>query len=129
MSYKVFISSTREDLALAQDLAQRLEAVGIRVAPVKKTSAVGDEIPGTVSRALREADEVIFIMTKASGASPGLLTEIGMAYGMKKRVTPVVVNHDPEKLPAIAGWQPVKYADLTKYIAQLAKRVKAQNVG
>ncbi len=124
-----FISSTREDLALAQDLARRLEAAGIQVSPVKKAAAVGDKIPNTVNRGLREADEAMIIMTKESGASFGLLTEIGMAYGLKKRVTPVVVNYDPEQLPAIARRQYIKYSDLTKYIAQLAKRVKAQNGG
>lgn len=127
MSYKVFIGSTRADLALAQDLAQRLKAVGVQVAPVKKTTAIGDEVPDTVNPALREADEVIFIMTNEAGDNPGLLTEIGMAFGMKKRVTPVVVNSDPKRLPSIAGWQPVRYADLTKYIAQLAERVKPNN--
>lgn len=127
MSYKVFIGSTRADLALAQDLAQRLKAVGVQVAPVKKTTAIGDEVPGTVNPALREADEVIFIMTNEAGDNPGLLTEIGMAFGMKKRVTPVVVHSDPKRLPSIAGWQPVRYADLTKYIAQLAERVKPDN--
>ena len=41
---------------------------------MKKTAAVGDEIPGTVNRGLREADEAMIILTKNSGASFGLLT-------------------------------------------------------
>ena len=124
MSYKVFISSTSDDLELATDLARRLEAAGVKVPSVKKTSLGGNEILGTVNRSLREADEVLILLTSNSGDKHGLWSEIGMAYGLGKRVTPVVVNYDPEKLPALARRQHIKYADLTGFIAELATRAK-----
>jgi nucleoside 2-deoxyribosyltransferase len=108
---------------LAKDLSRRLEDVGVSVFPVEKTVIPAEKILTTVNRNLRKADEVMMILTKDSGASPGLLSEFGMAYSTGKPVTPIVVNLDPENLPPVyEDMRYIKYADLSDYIAKLAAR-------
>jgi len=130
MSYKVFISSTLDDIELAKDLSRRLEDAGVNVVPVEKTVIPGEKFLTTVNRDLRQADEVMMLLTKDSGASPGLLSEFGMAYSMGKPVTPIVVNLDPESLPPVfEDMQYIKYADLSDYIAKLAARASLRKAG
>jgi hypothetical protein len=123
MAYKVFISATHKDMDLARDLARRLKEVGVKVFPVER-SATPEVI--TVNRSLREADEVIVILTDSSVNSQRVIFEMGAASGMHKRVTPVVVGVEDEELPPMVkqiGY--VRYANLHDYIADLERRAKA----
>lgn len=127
MSYKVFISSTNEDLDLdlARDLYQRLKKAGIEVYSVHKAGAVGDYIATSLKEGLSKADEVVTIVTSNSAKSPGLMSELGMAFSLHKQVTPVLVGLKPTDLPSIIKHTKfIKYADLNKYISQLEKRAK-----
>jgi len=130
MAYKVFISSIRDDIELAKDLSRRLEDVGVSVFPVEKTVIPAEKILTTVNRNLRKADEVMMLLTKDSGASPGLVSELGMAYSMGKPITPIVVNLDPENLPPVyEDMRYIRYADLSDYIAKLAARASLRKAG
>ncbi len=120
MAYKVFISSTYRDLDVARDLARRIEEAGVRVFPLEET-APGDNVAAYVSRSLREADEVIVILTDNSVNSTSVLYELGAASGLHKRVTPLIVNvQDSEIPPFIKNY--VRFAEVPSYIAELAKR-------
>jgi hypothetical protein len=121
MSYKVFISSTYRDIDVARDLARRIMEAGVRVFPVDQTSAPEDSRARSVTRSLREADEVIVILTDNSVNSPWVLYEMGAASGLHKRVTPLVVNVEDSQLPPFAK-KFVRFSELPSYIAELAKR-------
>jgi TIR domain-containing protein len=120
MSYKVFISSTQRDIDVARDLVRRLEEAGVRVFPVEDTS-VPEEKAASVTRSLREADEVIVILTGNSVNSPNLIYEMGAASGLPKRVTPLVVNVKDSEIPPFVKTY-VRFAELPSFIAELAKR-------
>ena len=121
MSYKVFISSTHRDIDVARDLARRIMEAGVRVFPVEETSVRGDSEAASVTRSLREADEVIVILTDNSVHNPGVLFETGAAFGLHKRVTPLVVNVQDSEIPSFAR-KYVRFGELPSYIAELAKR-------
>ncbi|HTF36845.1 MAG TPA: toll/interleukin-1 receptor domain-containing protein [Blastocatellia bacterium] len=120
MPYKVFISSTQRDIDVARDLARRIEEAGVRVFPVEDT-VPGDGEAVSVTRSLREADEVIVILTDNSVNSPWVLYEMGAASGLHKRVTPLVVNVEDSEIPPFVK-KYVRFAELPSYIAELAKR-------
>jgi nucleoside 2-deoxyribosyltransferase len=125
MAYKVFISSTSKDMELAQDLARRLETVGAKVFPVEKSATSGEHIETSINRGLRDADEVIVILTNNSMHSPGLMSELGAAYSLGKRVIPVALGVDANELPHIINQKDcIKWPDLPRYISSLEKRVK-----
>lgn len=120
MSYKVFISSTQRDIDIARDVVRRIEEAGVRVFPVKDRS-VPEEKAASVTRSLREADEVIVILTDNSVNSPNVIYEMGAASGLHKRVTPLIVNVQDSEIPPFVK-KYVRFAELPSYIAELAKR-------
>ncbi len=122
MPYKVFISSTHRDIDVARDLARRIEEAGVRVFPVEETSVPEESsAAASVTRSLREADEVIVILTDNSIHNPWVLFETGAAFGLHKRVTPLVVNVQDSEIQSF-GRKYVRFAELPSYIAELAKR-------
>lgn len=125
ISYKVFISSTQKDSDLARDLARRLESAGVSVVSVDETRA-GAQFKAAIDRSLREADELVLIVSPDSVNSPSLMFEMGAAFFARKRVTPVLVGIDPSELPTPLKYVPsVKYSDLQDYISEIGKRTAA----
>ena len=126
MAYKVFISSTVKDIDLARDLSRRLKEAGIDVYSVDKAAVPGEAIFNKITLDLGRADEVLLILTDDSVDNPNLMYELGAATSLRKRVTPVIVGLEPNRLPSlIKGMNYVKYPDLPKYISDLEKRIKA----
>lgn len=123
MDYKIFISHTHRDSDLAMDLARRLEEAGVKVFPVEKSAVNGESVITTVNPGLREADEVIVIVTHSSVNSPGLNSQMGAALAREKRLTPIVVGIEEDELPPfISKYEYVRYADLHAYIPVVARR-------
>ena len=126
MAYKVFISSSMKDIDLARDLSRRLKEAGIDVYSVDKTAVPGEAVFNKITVDLGRADEVLLILTDNSIDNPNLMYELGAATSLRKRVTPVIVGLEPNKLPSLMkGMNYIKYSDLPKYISDLEKRVKA----
>ncbi len=132
MAYKIFISHSTKDGDLVQDLAQRLEqggGIAIRGsslkgnlrARAKKISSPDDRIVKQVERGLLESDEVIVLLTDHSVNSSRVMSEAGAAFGLHKRVTPVLVG-SPEIPPVLRKIKSVKYSNLPKYISELRRR-------
>jgi hypothetical protein len=126
MAYKVFISSSVKDIDLARDISRRLKEAGIDVYSVDKSAVPGEAIFNKITVDLGRADEVLLILTDNSIDNPNLMYELGAATSLRKRVTPVIVGLEPNKLPSLMkGLNFVKYTDLPKYISDLEKRVRA----
>ena len=123
MAYRVFISHTQRDNDLAHDLAIRLEEVGAKVFSVEKSALPGDRVIRAVNRGLREADEVIVILTNTSVTSHGVFSEMGAAFSLDKLVTQIVVGLEDNELPSFVS-NSVRYAEVAGYISDLAKRVR-----
>jgi len=124
MEYRVFIIHTRRDNDLAEDLARRLKEAGATVFSLEKSAVSGETVITKVSRGLRAADEVIIILTNTSVNSPGVISQTGAAFSLRKRVTPLVVGIEGSELPPFIG-KHVRYADLYKYLTELARRTKS----
>ena len=122
--YKVFISSTQKDSDLARDLARRLESAGATVVSVGETPD-GKRFKAAIDRSLREADELVLIVSPDSVNSPSLMFEMGAAFSARKLVTPVLVGIDPSELPPPFRYvASVKYSALEDYISEIAKRTR-----
>lgn len=124
MAYSVFISATRADIEIARDIARRIKEAGVRVFPVEKSATLGQNILSTFKKELHEADEVLVLLTGRSVASPSIISEIGAAHGLNKRVTPVLVNVEPRQVPSFVGKDLVRFAELPKYISRLRQRAE-----
>jgi TIR domain len=126
MSYKIFISSSFKDLDLVKDLAKRLEETGVKVSSAERGSWTAKISSNHITKQLSGVDEVMIILTENSVDSPWLMFELGVASSLRKRVTPLVVGVETNKLPSlIKSLHYIKYPDLASYIDDLAKRTKA----
>jgi len=126
MSYSVFISHSVKDKHLAQDLARRLQEAGAVALRLDEAAfSLGDSFRLKIREVLREADEMVVLLTDNSAQSPWTRYEIGVADALDKRVTPVVVNEGVENLVPMIGKNFILYNDLPTYISSLKKRTKA----
>jgi hypothetical protein len=127
MSYRVYIGHSAKDSELAKDLANRLAEVGIKsISTPSEAKTDGSRAMGSmIQERVREADEVIVLLTDNAADDYWLTYGMGVADSMDKRQTPVVVNLGVEHLLPMVGKNFIKYADLPKYISSLKRRAKA----
>lgn len=124
MSYNIFISLSRKDLPLAEEVSQKLKQIGVKVYPVKRSAIVAEKITTGIPPGLREADEVILIVTDNSVDNQRLASHMGIAHSLQKPVTPLVNGLKKDELPSIIKHtEYVKYEELSRYISKLKKRV------
>ena|SRR2546421_9153847 len=124
MSYQIFISHDNRDVELARDLKRRLEEAGARAIVLGDEISEGANIR-SINSALREANEVIILLTDNSANNSNVMYELGVADSLDKRVTPVIVNEGVEQRLPVVGRHFIRYAELPKYISALKRRVNA----
>lgn len=128
MSYRVYISHSAKDSELAKDLAHRLSEVSVETCYVNSKTETNEDASKwrlAIRMHVLASDEVIVLLTDNSADSPWVRYEMGVADGLDKRLTPVIVNEGVEKRVPMAGKRFIKYADLPKYISSLKRRAKA----
>jgi hypothetical protein len=122
---KVLISSTRRDLDLARDLARRLQAIGLEAFTEDDAESAEEDWFAPIERRLRASDEVVVLLTDRALASDRMMSELGAAYAMHKKVTPIIVGVNVDELPPLLKNLPyIKYSEVEDYISKLKKRVK-----
>ncbi len=127
MSRKVFISSSSQDSTLAQDLARRLKQTGADVILPEISFAPGEHFVATIDQRLRNSDEVIVLLSDSSVDSPTVMSEMGAAFALHKRVTPVLVGMNERELPSmLKNMRHVRYSDLEDYFAANDKTTEAK---
>lgn len=128
-STKIFISSTERDLDIAKDLAKRLQKIGFRVFTDEDAKTRDKKGRRTIDRGLRHlriSDEILLLLTENGIASDKVIFDIGGAFALHKKITPVVVGVDVDKLPVMVKHLPhIRYAELEDYLAVLKQGVEA----
>ncbi|MDZ7343678.1 MAG: toll/interleukin-1 receptor domain-containing protein [candidate division KSB1 bacterium] len=124
---KVFISSTQKDWDLAKDLARRLHNIGLQVLAEEETERPGKG-GSTINRGLRHlrmSDEVILLLTEEASANEKIIFEIGAALSLQKKITPIIVGVDKEKLPPLLkNLNYIKYAEVEDYLSKRKKEME-----
>jgi TIR domain len=121
MAYHVFVTATRTDLDLAAEVALHLQGGGATV----RQAAAPVGAANVVDLGLRRADEVIVILSPQSLHDPALMFELGAAYSLHKRVTPVLMGVEEADLPQLVRQLPWVHAtDLPSYVEDLEERVR-----
>lgn len=124
MAYKIFIDLKREDKDLGNDLTLRLEAAGVQVLPLDEIDETDFKIKS--NSGLRQADEVILLLTPNSVDSKRLVFDMGVVASLEKPITAIVRGVEPKDLPPLINETIyIDYADLDKYISKLQGRTSA----
>ena len=122
MSYKIFIDLTHKDRSLAKDLSRKLEKAGVHVLPLEDIDETDFKIK--TNSGLRQADEVILLLTPNSVDSKRLVFDMGVCASLSKPVTTIV--HGVKDLPPIINETIYfQYSDLGQYISKLQGKTTA----
>ena len=93
--YDVFISYSRKDKAIVDEIRQLLDANSITYWLDIEKIRMGSEFMGDIVDAIEKSDLVLFISSVNSNASHNVAKEISIADKFKKTILPVriVVHH------------------------------------
>jgi hypothetical protein len=89
---KVFISYSRKDLALANAVADALEARGMDVLIDRRDLPYGEQWQIELGELIRNADSVVWLVSRASCVSRWCNWELGEVMRLGKRLVPVAVE-------------------------------------
>lgn len=125
MAHKVFISFSAKDKSIANSLKRQLADAGAEVSLAEPfVERKGSNIKLAIADAIKQSDEVIAIVSKNSVESPWLSFEVGIAVGLGKKLVPVVVGIEPNKLsPVMRSLQSVKLDGFGHYVTQMSGRL------
>ena len=123
----IFLSHSSRDRWIARQMAHILEtkgkAVGLRVFLDEKSIEGGQSISETIRTNLERCDEVLLLLSKYSVDRPWVLAEMGAAWGLRKRIVPVIDKLSPGEMPDLLrdtkAWD---LNDFDKCLAEILRR-------
>ncbi|MBV9956896.1 MAG: toll/interleukin-1 receptor domain-containing protein, partial [Acidobacteria bacterium] len=99
---------------------------GVKTFLDEKDIKGGDPIAEVIKINIQKCDELLVLMSRYSVERPWVLTEIGAAWGLDKRIIAITDKVTPKEMPDIIV--PYKAIDLnefeTKYLEELLERIK-----
>jgi hypothetical protein len=122
-TFRVFLSYSTKDLALAQQVEATMKAAGAEVFLADQSVQPGEVLKSKIAAAIHACDLFLVIWSKHSAESEWVRHEMGQAAALKKRVVPFLLD----KQVAVPGFfSDVKYIPAydgvdagTKALAQL----------
>ena len=123
--YTVFISHSSKDKWIARQIARLIEELDVQTFLDEKDIEGGDRIPDSIRNSIQNCDELLVLMSQYSVDRPWVLIEIGAAWGLEKRVVPIIDKIAPGQMPDILVPQKaIDLNDLDTYLVELEKRVQ-----
>ena len=125
--YGVFISYSSKDRWIARQIANQIEQRGKRydlnTFLDENNIEGGQSIRGSIRREIRQCSEFLVLLSRYSVDRPWVLVEIGAAFGLGKRIIPIVDKVTPEEMPdVIRDYKAIDLNNFDEYIEQLCRR-------
>jgi hypothetical protein len=99
MQTQVFISYASRDEGIALEFTMLLERAGVVTFCAKNDLKAGDDWQESIRRALKDCSEIVFLVAPESVQSDWVLMELGAAWVLDKRITPILLYGTPDVLP------------------------------
>jgi len=126
--YDVFLSYATKDSKHAQDLYSKIHHEGFKVYFSEKTIVGGDNFSDNIRDALVESAELWVLITPNSLHSEWVTTEWGAAWGLGKRIVPILLQCSHEALPnRLKLLQCADYHEIDRLIEQLSGRQESKS--
>lgn len=87
---KVFISYSHADHSWAREFAKSMVDHGIDVWFDQFTVRAGDSLSDALEDGLRKSDALVLLITPESLGRPNLFFELGAAFGLNKKIIPII---------------------------------------
>jgi hypothetical protein len=130
--YRVFLSHTGDDEALARYLAARIEAVGADAFTYRRDARIGDDPDDMIEREIQASDEILILLTPRSLDRMYIGYEYGLARAHKLWIsaarfylTFAEVNGTPNMVHGLKEKQFDLNLELDRYLGQLRDRIAA----
>lgn len=130
----VFISYAQVNRTAALATQTALREGGVSVFLAGTSVEPGASWPVEIDRAIRSADLVLVLASRAACQSAWVQHEVGIAVGARRKIIPVVWDMPPSELPGVlAGVQALDLAGRTPEDAQrefeeICKRIRGDKV-
>ncbi|MCP4369972.1 MAG: DUF4062 domain-containing protein [Deltaproteobacteria bacterium] len=98
--YDVFIAYSSRDAKVAVLISKKLSEKGIRAFLSEKSIRPGDVWDDVIRESLINSSEIVVICSRDSLRSNWLNTELGAAWALSKRITPITYQVSIEELPS-----------------------------
>jgi hypothetical protein len=127
----VFISYAQTDRAAALATQAALRDGGVSVFLAENSIEPGAQWPAELDRAIRSADLVLVLASRAACQSTWVQHEVGIAVGARRKILPIVWDMPPSELPGVlANMQALNLAGRTPETVQqefeaICKRLRA----
>jgi hypothetical protein len=121
---KVFICHSSLDRWVARRLSQDLVALGATTFLDEKDIQTGDSIDDTIHKHLKDADEMLILLSPAAMSSTWVLLEVGGARALEKRLVPILLHVGPNDLPSVISKGLARdLNDVDKYYDEVRSRL------
>jgi hypothetical protein len=121
--YRVFLSHSHHDRWIADVLREKIEAAGIAVWLDAVDIPGGGNVKKRVKRGMRKCDECAELISPAALQSQWVLFEMGLAEGIDRWLTPILLHVRPDDVPSpVRDLNPVSINDFDSYLQELARR-------
>lgn len=124
--YDIFISYSRKDAQIVNDVVSKLEAQGFKIWLDKKGIESGDAFKRIIVRAIEESTCVLFFSSANSNLSKWTAKEIGVAVYENKTIIPVLIDksrYNPEIKFDLINLDYIDYTEPELYPEMLAKLI------
>ena len=133
LAQKVFISHASSDVWIARQLAEHIHKCGATTFLDQANIQHGDDFENEILKAAEDSSELLVLLTPWSKDRPYIWMEIGVFWGVRKRMVGVLYGITAKEL-AVDEKTPVmlKRLDLVElnnvdsYLSQLAGRLAAK---
>lgn len=99
--------------------------MGARIWLDKHVLKGGDDVRERIINAICESTEVIVLLSPESQKSQWLSTEVGLALGQRKPLTPILHNVRPEEMMGpLQGVKAIYLNDFDSFLIELKQRIK-----
>lgn len=111
---QVFLSYSEDDVVLKQEIQRQLRRDGITIWSNDTDIQTGQDFQEAINRGIERADNLVFLISRQSLASPFCQQEIRHAQLYNKRIIPLLVEPiDPQSLPV--DLQTLQFVDFSDH--------------
>jgi TIR domain-containing protein len=125
----VFISHSSKDRWIAKQMAKEIEARGSKHGVTtfldEKDIDGGDPIPEAIREHLKACSEFVVLMSRYSVSRTWVAAEIGGAWVLEKRITPIIDKVPPDEMPnVIANYRAYDLNRFDEYLTEMVDRAR-----